>query len=129
MKRRGGGAISIELGCLLRKKALRFSNQIQLAINSFADALEVIPLTLARNGYFSLINFYISFFNCLILGGFDASKIISELRFIHQQKEGIWYGVDMENGVAANMMEKNVLEPSIVLQSAILYYSFICFML
>ena len=45
----GGAAVELALSGGIRKYADSFSGREQLAIKSFADALEVIPITLAEN--------------------------------------------------------------------------------
>ena len=45
----GGGATQIALARHLRRFAERFAGREQLAIEAFADALEIIPRTLAQN--------------------------------------------------------------------------------
>lgn len=45
----GGGAIELELSKYLRFHAREIKGKIQLILNSFAKALEVIPRTIADN--------------------------------------------------------------------------------
>jgi chaperonin GroEL (HSP60 family) len=46
----GAGAIEIELSRYLKKFAESLSGREQLAVNAFAESVEVIPRTLAENG-------------------------------------------------------------------------------
>jgi chaperonin GroEL (HSP60 family) len=45
----GGGAIEMEVAKELRKYAAKVGGREQLAVEAFADAIEVIPRTLAEN--------------------------------------------------------------------------------
>ena len=45
----GGGAVEIEIAKELRKYATKVGGREQLAVEAFADAIEVIPRTLAEN--------------------------------------------------------------------------------
>ncbi len=91
----GGGAVEAELASRIRKWATKLSGREQLAAQSFADALEVIPLTLAENA------------------GLDTIDIEVKLRSAHG-KGKIWHGVDVFEGKVTDMMEKEVIEPALV---------------
>jgi chaperonin GroEL (HSP60 family) len=64
-----------------------------LAIDAFANALEIIPKTLAENA------------------GMDAIDIIVELRARHEKGDGKWMGVDVYEGKTADMKKLGVVEP------------------
>ncbi len=90
----GGGAPEMAVAVRLREYAQRVGGKEQLAIEAFADALEIIPRTLAETA------------------GMDPVDTIVKLRSIHtKEKDGKYYGVDVFNGEIANMKEKSVLEP------------------
>ncbi len=97
----GGGAVEIELAKRLRQYAQQLGGREQLAVEAFAEALEVIPRTLAENA------------------GLDAIDILVELRAKHEQTDGLWYGVDVFEGKVCNMIEAGVLEPARVKKQAI----------
>ncbi len=88
----GGGAPEEAVAKHLREYAEKFSGREQLAIQSFADAMEVIPRTLAENG------------------GLDPIDIIAELRSAHEKGDNT-YGVDVFSGKVVDMWEKGVIEP------------------
>ena len=88
----GGGAPESEVSFQLRAWAQKLSGREQLAALKFADAMEVIPLTLAENA------------------GMDPIDTQVELRARHG-KEGKWVGVDALNGKVADMYSKGVVEP------------------
>jgi thermosome len=88
----GGGAPELEVAKQLRDYAQTFSGREQLAVTSYAEALESIPLTLAENA------------------GLDPIDILSELRARHEKGE-IWAGVEVLEGKAKNMEKAGVFEP------------------
>lgn len=88
----GGGAPEAEVARSLRKYAEGFSGREQLAINAFADAMEVIPRSLAENG------------------GLDPIDTLVSLRSEHD-KNRVQMGVDVLNGGISDMIKKGVIEP------------------
>lgn len=89
----GAGAPEAEVAKRLRKFSEKFSGREQLAIRAFADALEIVPKTLAENA------------------GFDPIDILVALRSKHEEKDGISFGVDVFNGKIADAYEMGVVEP------------------
>ncbi|MCD6263920.1 TCP-1/cpn60 chaperonin family protein [Candidatus Bathyarchaeota archaeon] len=97
----GGGAIETELAKDLRDYAKKVGGREQLAIEAFADALEVIPKTLAENA------------------GLDPLDILVSLRAAHEKADGFAMGVNVFEGGITNMLEKGVIEPLAVKKQAI----------
>ena len=91
----GGGAPEAETARKLREYAEQLAGKEQLAVQSFAEALEVIPITLAENA------------------GLDPIEIITELRARHDKGE-LWAGVDVLSGRVADMKALGVYEPLVV---------------
>jgi len=89
----GAGAPEAEVAKRLRKFSEKFSGREQLAIRAFADALEIVPKTLAENA------------------GLDPIDILVALRSKHEEKDGISFGVDVFNGKVADAYEMGVVEP------------------
>ncbi|MFH1402962.1 MAG: thermosome subunit beta [Candidatus Altiarchaeota archaeon] len=89
----GGGAPEVEVAHKLRKFADSVGGREQLAVNAFADALEVIPRTLAESA------------------GMDAIDTLVNLRAKHDKKEGVNYGVFVEKAKIDDMWSKGVVEP------------------
>nr|HML25248.1 thermosome subunit alpha [Methanomethylovorans sp.] len=96
----GGGATEIELALKLRQYASTLTGREQLAVNGFADALEIIPQTLAENG------------------GLDPIDILVEMRSQHE-KGNKRAGVNVYTGKVVDMWEENVIEPLRVKTQAI----------
>jgi len=88
----GGGAPESEVAKELRKYAEKLSGREQLAVRAFADALEIIPRTLAENA------------------GLDPIDIMAELRAQHEQGK-IWSGVNVNEGKVSDMLKQEVIEP------------------
>lgn len=88
----GGGAIEIELARKLREFASSVGGREQLAINSFADAVEIVPRTLAEST------------------GRDPIDLLVELRAQHD-KGNVNMGIDVVNGKIIDMKKNNVVEP------------------
>lgn len=97
----GGGAPEIELAKRLREYADSIGGREQLAINAFAESLEIIPRTLAESA------------------GVDAIDVLVDLRAKHDAKDGAQIGFDVFEGKAANLWKKGVVEPQKIKTQAI----------
>lgn len=96
----GGGAPEIEAAKQLRKYAKTVGGREQLAIEAFADALEVIPRALAENA------------------GLDPIDMLVDMRAKHE-KDGARYGLDVFDGKVKDMYKEGVIEPLRVKTQAI----------
>lgn len=96
----GAGSPEEEVSKRLRKVAEKFSGREQLAIRAFADALEVVPRSLAENA------------------GLDPIDILAELRAAHEQGK-TYHGIDIFNGKIVDAGEMGVVEPLKVKTQAI----------
>ncbi|WP_456475265.1 thermosome subunit beta [Candidatus Pyrohabitans sp.] len=98
----GGGAPEIELALRLRDYAKTVGGREQLAIEAFADALEVIPRALAENA------------------GLDPIDMVVALRAKHEKAEkGYHYGLDVYEGEVKDMLAEGIVEPLSVKSQAI----------
>lgn len=98
----GGGAPEIELALRLADYASTVGGREQLAIEAFAEAMEIVPWALAENA------------------GLDPIDLVIKLKTAHEGKKNAAYmGIDLETGETANMMEANVIEPLRVKKQAI----------
>jgi thermosome len=88
----GGGASAIEIALRLRDYAATVGGREQMAIDAFANAIEIIPKTLAENA------------------GLDSINAILDLRQAHKkgQKHA---GLNVHTGKVVNMMDIEVIEP------------------
>lgn len=96
----GGGAVETEIAKRVRDEATQIGGREQLAVEAFADALEVIPRTLADNA------------------GLEQIDILVGLRAAHETK-GVWSGVNVFSGEIVDMWKEGVLEPVKVKEHAI----------
>ena len=97
----GGGSIEIELSKAARRYATQEGGREQLAIEAFADALEIIPRTLAENA------------------GLDTLDTMVAIRSAHDKKKGKAIGVNVFDKGVLDMLEAGVVEPTVVKKQAI----------
>lgn len=88
----GGGAPEIETSLKLRDYAATVGGRAQLAIEAFADALEIIPRTLAENA------------------GLDPIDMLVDLRASHEQGHRN-HGLNVFTGKTMDMLKEGVVEP------------------
>ncbi len=88
----GGGSAEMEIVKGLRSYFSGIGGREALAVNAFADALEVIPRTLAENA------------------GLDQIDILVNLRARHEGG-GTYIGLDVASGELKDMMKAGVIEP------------------
>ena len=88
----GGGATEIELALKLRDYASSMGGREQLAIQAFADAVEVVPRALAENA------------------GLDPIDMLVALRSAHESGDK-YAGLDVFKGEPTDMLKANVIEP------------------
>ncbi len=62
-------------------------------MEAFAEALEVVPVTLAENA------------------GLDPIDIIVALRSAHDKPTGTWNGIELPSGKVEDTMKAGVIEP------------------
>jgi thermosome len=96
----GGGAPETEVAKRLRDYAESIGGREQLAIEAFAESLEIVPKTLAENA------------------GHDQLNMLVKLRAAHE-KDGLWMGVNINTGDVSDMLEAGVVEPLRVKKQAI----------
>lgn len=87
----GGGASEMAVALSLRSYASSIGGREQMAITAFAEALEEIPRTIARNA------------------GLDAIDTILNLRAKHAENKNA--GLNILTGAAEDMLEKGVVDP------------------
>ncbi len=97
----GAGATQVELAKRVRTYAAKVGGKEQLAVEAFADALEVIPKGLAENA------------------GLDPINVITELRAAHTKAEGTSMGLDIVSGKPIDSLKKGIIEPANLTTQAI----------
>ena len=97
----GGGAIEVEMSKTLRHFADTVGGKEQLAINAFADAIDVVPRALAENA------------------GLDPIDKLVSIRAAHEKKGGKWHGLEILRGKVIDMYKVGVIEPTLLKSQAI----------
>ena len=91
----GGGAPEALLAAFLKDWSGKFDGRQQLAIKKYAEALEIIPLTIAENA------------------GMDPIDTMVALRA--KQSDGKkWTGINAKEGKISDMLAQNIVEPVVV---------------
>jgi chaperonin GroEL (HSP60 family) len=98
----GGGSAEAAIAKRVREKALSVPGREQIAILRFADALEEIPVTIAKNA------------------GMDEIDTLLQLRAKHSLSNGkaSYFGVDAIDRKVKEMLP-DVIEPSVVKEQVI----------
>jgi thermosome len=89
----GGGAVEVELARRVRDYADSVSGREQMAVEAFADALELVPRILAENS------------------GLDAIDTLVDLRAAHAEGD-VQAGLDVYTGDVVNTFDAGVVEPA-----------------
>jgi archaeal chaperonin len=89
----GASAAEIEVARNLRIFANTLIGKEQLAVMAFADAMEIIPRTLAENA------------------GLDPIDLLTDLKSKHEAKNGKWAGIDVFKGKVMDAWKAGVVEP------------------
>ena len=88
----GAGSIEMELSRNIGHFANSLSGRERLAVQSFADAMEIVPRTLAENA------------------GLDPIDIITEMKAMHDKGKK-WAGVDVLSGRTVDAWKNGIIEP------------------
>jgi thermosome len=96
----GGGSVEMEMAKAVREYAAQVGGREQLAIEAFADALEIIPRTLAENA------------------GLDILDTMVAMKTAHA-KDGKYMGVNVFDEGVIDMLAEGVVEPKVVKEQAI----------
>lgn len=92
----GGGATEMEISKRLNEIGKTITGLMQKPFKSVAYSLEAIPRILAQNS------------------GANVVRLLTELRAKHSGKDGLYFGIDGNKGVIADMRTINVWEPLLV---------------
>jgi T-complex protein 1 subunit alpha len=97
----GGGAVEVALSVHMEHLASTMGSREQLALAAFAQAMLIIPKTLAVNG------------------AYDATDLVARLRSFHhaaqtdsKKVDCKWMGLDLEEGKVRDNLRAGVLEPA-----------------
>ena len=96
----GGGAIEVELARRIRDYADSVSGREQLAVEAFADAVELVPRVLAENA------------------GLDSIDVLVDLRAAHEEGD-VRAGLNVFSGDVVDTYDAGVVEPAHAKQQAV----------
>lgn len=96
----GGGAPEIEMSMQLNEYSKTITGVDSLCFRAYADALELIPYTLAENA------------------GLNPIAIVTELRNRHASGEKS-AGINVKKGLISDILKENVIQPLLVSTSSI----------
>ncbi|MFC3957594.1 thermosome subunit beta [Halovivax cerinus] len=96
----GGGAVEVELASRLRDFADSVSGREQLAVESFADSLELVPRVLAENA------------------GLDSIDTLVDLRAAHDEGD-LQAGLNAWTGDVENTADAGIVEPAHAKEQAV----------
>ena len=88
----GGGSTEAEVSRMVKAYSQKLSGKEQLAVQAYAEALEIVPMSLAENG------------------GMDPIDSLMEVRARHQSRSK-WVGIDPIRGKVADLAKLEVYEP------------------
>jgi chaperonin GroEL (HSP60 family) len=88
----GGSAPELEMARALKKYAETLPGREQLAVRTYAEALEAVAIALTENA------------------GLDPIDVLSELRSRHEKGE-MWAGIEVLEGKVQDMSKMGVFEP------------------
>ncbi len=109
----GGGAVELFIAQLIKDRSYRYSGREQIVIQKFAEALEVIPLTIAKNAGM----------NTMDIGTHLREKVDSQIQLMKKRvwkreyqynNRHDWYGINAVERKIDNMMDLHIIEPQMV---------------
>ena len=96
----GGGSVEAMIAAKIRTRANLVGGRKQIVIQKFADALEEIPLTIARNAGMSEID--------------TLTQLRSKHAISYNNDKFNWYGINPIGRKIEEMLSKGIIEPSII---------------
>ncbi len=108
----GGGAVEAFVAMVIKERSYQFSGKEQIVIQKYAEALEEIPLTIARNAGMNTIDIRTQL----------RGKIYSQSSSKGKKKRNgngpynnrYWYGINAADRKIDDMMNLHVVEPLMV---------------
>ena len=107
----GGGALEAYVAMAIKKRSYQFHGKEQIVIQKYAEALEEIPLTIAKNAGMNTID----------IGTHLRGKISQSSTKVKKKGNGdstnnnrYWYGINAIERKIDDMMKLHVVEPLVV---------------
>jgi len=107
----GGGAVEAFIAMLIKERSYQLPGKEQIVIQKFAEALEEIPLTIARNSGLNTIDIRAHLRQRVYSQSQPKNSKKSKDNFNNDRE---WYGINALERKIDNMMEMHVIEPLIV---------------
>ena len=107
----GGGAVEAFIAMLIKERSYQLPGKEQIVIQKFAEALEEIPLTIARNSGLNTVDIRAHLRQRVYSQSQPKNSKKSKDNFNNDRE---WYGINALERKIDNMMEMHVIEPLIV---------------
>ena len=107
----GGGAVEAFIAMLIKERSYQLPGKEQIVIQKFAEALEEIPLTIARNSGLNTVDIRTHLRQRVYSQSQPKNDKKSKHNFNNDRE---WYGINGLERKIDNMMEMHVIEPLIV---------------
>ena len=107
----GGGAVEAFIAMLIKERSYQLPGKEQIVIQKFAEALEEIPLTIARNSGLNTVDIRTHLRQRVYSQSQPKNNKKSKDNFNNDRE---WYGINALERKIDNMMELHVIEPLIV---------------
>jgi chaperonin GroEL (HSP60 family) len=109
----GGGAVEVFIAMSIKKRSYLFSGKEQIVIQKFAEALEEIPLTIARNAGMNTIDIGANLREKVYSQPLLKDKSKWERDYPYNNSHN-WFGINAIERRIDNMMKLHVLDPLMV---------------
>ena len=108
----GGGAIEAFIAMLIKEKSYQLPGKEQIVVQKFAEALEEIPLTIARNAGLNTVDIRAHLRQRVYSQSQAKNNKKSKKDIFNNERE--WYGINALERKIDNMMELHIIEPLMV---------------
>jgi len=108
----GGGAIEAFIAAEIKVKSYRLPGKEQIVAQKFAEALEEIPLTIARNAGLNTIDIRAQLRQRVYSQ--SHPKVKKKSKKVNSNSEFKWHGINALERKIDNMMKLHVIEPLLV---------------
>lgn len=108
----GGGAIEAFVAMVIKERSYKFPGKEQIVIQKYAEALEEIPLTIARNAGMNTIDIGTHLRGKIYSQSSSNGKKRSKENGLYNNR--YWYGINAIDRKIDDMMNLHVVEPLMV---------------
>ena len=108
----GGGSVEAFVAMVIKERSYQFSGKEQIVIQKYAEALEEIPLTIARNAGMNTIDIRTQLRGKIYSQSSSKGKKKSNGNGLYNNR--YWYGINPIDRKIDDMMNLHVVEPLMV---------------